>query len=146
VWVGYIALFGTAVETDVVMVVYPHESLDKRIASGRPLTEAGIEEAAVEVLCSAPAEADDGLRRSRQLDSDPVGKWYWVGRDEADCHFPGGRSDYVHDSRTDLASGFLCVDERASPAAWHFAAGTPGVTQLASSSNQSQARKESLEI
>src|SRR6266849_4903866 len=28
VWVGYIALFGIAVETGVVMVVYLHESLD----------------------------------------------------------------------------------------------------------------------
>jgi multidrug efflux pump subunit AcrB len=48
VWVGYIALFGIAVETGVVMVVYLHESLDKRIASGRLLTEADIHEAAIE--------------------------------------------------------------------------------------------------
>ena len=48
VWVGYIALFGIAVETGVVMVVYLHESLDKRIASDRPLTEADIHEAAIE--------------------------------------------------------------------------------------------------
>jgi Cu(I)/Ag(I) efflux system membrane protein CusA/SilA len=48
VWVGYIALFGIAVETGVVMVVYLHESLDKRIASGRPLTEADIYDAAIE--------------------------------------------------------------------------------------------------
>jgi Cu(I)/Ag(I) efflux system membrane protein CusA/SilA len=48
VWVGYIALFGIAVETGVVMVVYLHESLDKRIASGRPLTGADIHEAAIE--------------------------------------------------------------------------------------------------
>jgi Cu(I)/Ag(I) efflux system membrane protein CusA/SilA len=48
VWVGYIALFGVAVETGVVMVVYLHESLDKRIVSGRPLTEADIHEAAIE--------------------------------------------------------------------------------------------------
>jgi copper/silver efflux system protein len=34
VWVGYIALFGIAVETGVVMVVYLHEALDKRLASG----------------------------------------------------------------------------------------------------------------
>ena len=33
--VGYIALFGIAVETAVVMVVYLHEALDKRIASGQ---------------------------------------------------------------------------------------------------------------
>jgi copper/silver efflux system protein len=48
VWVGYIALFGIAVETGVVMVVYLHESLDKRIAPGRPLTDADIQEAAID--------------------------------------------------------------------------------------------------
>src|SRR5437879_831868 len=48
VWVGYIALFGIAVETGVVMVVYLHESLEKRIASGRPLSDADIHEAAIE--------------------------------------------------------------------------------------------------
>jgi Cu(I)/Ag(I) efflux system membrane protein CusA/SilA len=48
VWVGYIALFGIAVETGVVMVVYLHESLDKRIASGIPLKHQDIEAAAIE--------------------------------------------------------------------------------------------------
>src|SRR5207249_3230517 len=48
VWVGYIALCGIAVETGVVMVVYLHESLDKRITSDRPLTDADIHEAAIE--------------------------------------------------------------------------------------------------
>jgi Cu(I)/Ag(I) efflux system membrane protein CusA/SilA len=48
VWVGYIALFGIAVETGVVMVLYLHESLTRRIASGQPLTEAVIYEAAIE--------------------------------------------------------------------------------------------------
>jgi Cu(I)/Ag(I) efflux system membrane protein CusA/SilA len=48
VWVGYIALFGIAVETGVVMVVYLHESLNKRVNSGLALTEADIEEAAIE--------------------------------------------------------------------------------------------------
>src|SRR2546430_17321890 len=43
VWVGDIALFGIAGETGVVMVVYLHESLDKRIASDRPLTDADIQ-------------------------------------------------------------------------------------------------------
>src|SRR5947209_7390779 len=37
VWVGYIALFGIAVETGVVMVVYLHEALDRRLSSGVPL-------------------------------------------------------------------------------------------------------------
>jgi Cu(I)/Ag(I) efflux system membrane protein CusA/SilA len=48
VWVGYIALFGIAVETGVVMVVYLHESLDKRLASGVPLKHEDIEAAIVE--------------------------------------------------------------------------------------------------
>jgi len=48
VWVGYIALFGIAVETGVVMVVYLHESLDKRIASGVPLKHEDIETATIE--------------------------------------------------------------------------------------------------
>jgi copper/silver efflux system protein len=48
VWVGYIALFGIAVETGVVMVVYLHEALDKRLAEGTPLTHLDIEEAAID--------------------------------------------------------------------------------------------------
>ena len=48
VWVGYIALFGIAVETGVVMVVYLHEALDKRIASGIPLKHEDIEAATIE--------------------------------------------------------------------------------------------------
>src|SRR6201988_686602 len=47
VWVGYIALFGIAVETGGVMVVYLHDSLAKRIALDRPLTDADIHEAAI---------------------------------------------------------------------------------------------------
>jgi Cu(I)/Ag(I) efflux system membrane protein CusA/SilA len=48
VWVGYIALFGIAVETGVVMVVYLHEALERHIASNAPLTNQAIEEAAIE--------------------------------------------------------------------------------------------------
>jgi len=48
VWVGYIALFGIAVETGVVMVVYLHEALNRRLASGKPLQHEDIEEAVIE--------------------------------------------------------------------------------------------------
>jgi Cu(I)/Ag(I) efflux system membrane protein CusA/SilA len=48
VWVGYIALFGIAVETGVVMVVYLHEALDHRLKSGIPLRHDDIEEAVIE--------------------------------------------------------------------------------------------------
>jgi copper/silver efflux system protein len=46
--VGYIALFGIAVETGVVMVVYLHEALEHKLKSGKTLTNADIEAAALE--------------------------------------------------------------------------------------------------
>jgi len=46
--VGYIALFGIAVETGVVMVVYLHEALEHKLQSGKPLTNADVEDAVVE--------------------------------------------------------------------------------------------------
>jgi Cu(I)/Ag(I) efflux system membrane protein CusA/SilA len=47
VWVGYIALFGIAVETGVVMVVYLHEALDRKLTDGA-LEPADIKQAAIE--------------------------------------------------------------------------------------------------
>ncbi len=47
VWVGYIALYGIAVETGVVMIIYLHEALDRRLARGeigpRDILEATVE-------------------------------------------------------------------------------------------------------
>lgn len=48
VWVGYIALFGIAVETGVVMVVYLHEALEKKRAANAQLTAADVEHATIE--------------------------------------------------------------------------------------------------
>src|SRR5438876_332226 len=48
VWVGYIALFGIAVETGVVMLVYLHEALNRRLAGGQPLRHEDIEQAVIE--------------------------------------------------------------------------------------------------
>ena len=42
VWVGYIALYGVAVQTGVVMVVYLHEALDKRLRAGGEITRQDI--------------------------------------------------------------------------------------------------------
>ncbi len=47
VWVGYIALFGIAVETGVVMVVYLHEAYEERIAEAAPITDAALVEAVI---------------------------------------------------------------------------------------------------
>jgi len=48
VWVGYIALYGVAVQTGVVMVVYLHEALDKRLRRGTELTPQDVWDATVE--------------------------------------------------------------------------------------------------
>ena len=53
VWVGFIALYGIAVETGVIMVVYLHEALDRRIRDHQkgkrgPITNVDIYEATVE--------------------------------------------------------------------------------------------------
>src|SRR5437899_9655797 len=47
VWVGYIALYGVAVQTGVVMVVYLHEALDKRLRRGGEITEQDVREATI---------------------------------------------------------------------------------------------------
>jgi Cu(I)/Ag(I) efflux system membrane protein CusA/SilA len=48
VWVGYIALFGIAVETGVVMVVYLHEALENKRAATAQMTAADVEQATIE--------------------------------------------------------------------------------------------------
>jgi copper/silver efflux system protein len=48
VWVGYIALYGVAVQTGVVMVVYLHEALDKRLRAGGDLTPGDILQATID--------------------------------------------------------------------------------------------------
>ncbi|HEV2385629.1 MAG TPA: efflux RND transporter permease subunit [Candidatus Acidoferrales bacterium] len=48
VWVGYIALFGIAVETGVIMVVYLHEALDERLARGTQLEKGDIRKATID--------------------------------------------------------------------------------------------------
>jgi Cu(I)/Ag(I) efflux system membrane protein CusA/SilA len=48
VWVGYIALYGIAVQTGVVMIIYLHEALDRRLARGGPINSQDITEATIE--------------------------------------------------------------------------------------------------
>jgi len=47
VWVGFIALYGIAVETGVVMVIYLHEALDRKLING-PCSEQDIYDATFE--------------------------------------------------------------------------------------------------
>jgi Cu(I)/Ag(I) efflux system membrane protein CusA/SilA len=48
VWVGFIALFGTAVQTGVVMVIYLEDAVRRKIAETGPLTRETLREAVVE--------------------------------------------------------------------------------------------------
>jgi Cu(I)/Ag(I) efflux system membrane protein CusA/SilA len=48
VWVGFIALFGTAVQTGVVMVIYLDEAVHRKRASTGPLTRESLRDAVVE--------------------------------------------------------------------------------------------------
>ena len=47
VWVGFIALYGVAVQTGVVMVLYLHEALDRRLERG-DVTAGDVFDATVE--------------------------------------------------------------------------------------------------
>ena len=48
VWVGFIALFGTAVQTGVVMVIYLEDAVARRTAADGKLTRKGLHEAVME--------------------------------------------------------------------------------------------------
>ena len=48
VWVGYIALFGIAVETGVVMVVYLDEAFQRHLAQNSSMTDEALQQAVVE--------------------------------------------------------------------------------------------------
>jgi Cu(I)/Ag(I) efflux system membrane protein CusA/SilA len=47
VWVGYIAIYGIAVQTGVVMIIYLHEALNERLKRGT-VTKQDIHEATIE--------------------------------------------------------------------------------------------------
>ena len=48
VWVGYIALYGVAVQTGVVMVVYLHEALDRRLRHGGEISGSDVLQATID--------------------------------------------------------------------------------------------------
>jgi Cu(I)/Ag(I) efflux system membrane protein CusA/SilA len=105
VCVGYIALYGVAVQTGVVMVVYLHEALDKRLRQSGDITEQDILEATVagSVLRLRPSMTVSVVMAGP--DSDSLERWSWVRRDEADC-----RTDY----RGMVTSTIHCSSSRPS--------------------------------
>jgi copper/silver efflux system protein len=90
--VGYIALFGMAVETGVVMVVYLHESLERRAANRKTVDECRCGRSRNR-RCrpSSATKAHDGLRGPGQPHSDSLGIGHRLRCDEADCCTDRGR-------------------------------------------------------
>ena len=115
VWVGYIALYGVAVQTGVVMVVYLHEALDTRLRARRHAHRAGhLGGDRRRLGAAAAAEADDRQRRHGGSRADHVEHRRRVRHHEADRRADHRRHDHVDDSRADHHAGDLLPHEAAA--------------------------------
>jgi Cu(I)/Ag(I) efflux system membrane protein CusA/SilA len=87
VWVGYIALFGTAVQTGVVMVVYLEETVKKRMADAARLQLQPICSSREGRRAPAPAsQGDDGRHHRGEPAAHHVESPPGRGSDEAAGH------------------------------------------------------------
>jgi copper/silver efflux system protein len=95
VWVGYIALFAIAVETGVVMVVYLHEALERKLAAGEVNEVADVQQAAIE---GAVNRLRAKLMTMLTVLASPILKesGHWIGCNEADCCMGGTITPAVH--------------------------------------------------
>ena len=132
VWVGYIALFGIAVETGVVMVVYLHEALDR--SAGRRKHRLDMKDIEAAVIEGAVQRLRPKLMTVcavlASLIPDPLGNRNRLRRHEADCSSDRRRHDYIDRSRADPRSGVLCPDEGTISPAWYVTAEAGGVTEV----------------
>ncbi len=115
VWVGYIALYGVAVQTGVVMVVYLHEALDKKLRQG-PVVEKDIYEATMDgsVLRLRPK-----LMTVSVVLAGPAPNHVVLGRrlrcDETDRNAHHWRNDHLYHPCVDHHTGDLRPDEEEVP-------------------------------
>ena len=114
VWVGYIALYGVAVQTGVIMVVYLHEALDKRLHRGGEITERDILEATIggSVLRLRP-KLMTVTRRHGIACADHVEQRGRFRRHEADRGADHRRDDHLDDPRAHQHPGHLLHHEAA---------------------------------
>ena len=115
VWVGYIALFGIAVETGVVMVVYLDEAFQNAPRAG--CADDGSRLAAGGDRwrgAAAAAQADDRDGGDSEPCADPLGNRHRFRRDEAHCCSHRRRNDHIHHSRPDSRSGILPAHQAQS--------------------------------
>ena len=111
VWVGFIALFGTAVQTGVVMVIYLEEAVARkrreigRHADARGAARRGDRRRAA----PAAAEGDDGVDRRRRPAADHVEHARRRGGDEAAGHAGARRHGVVAPARAHRHAGALLL-------------------------------------
>jgi hypothetical protein len=111
VWVGFIALYGIAVETGVVMVIYLHEALDKKLIRGTG-HRAGYLRCHLRGCRAAPqAEAHDSGRRPNRPGANHVVHRHRCRRHEADSRADDRRYDLLGDTRPDNDTDNFCDDE-----------------------------------
>ena len=116
VWVGFIALFGTAVQTGVVMVIYLEEAVErKRRELGGALTRAALRDAVMEgaLLRLRPKVMTVSTVVAGLL---PI-MWStqrWRGSDEAAGDAGAGRDGVVARSRADRHARDLLLDPGAA--------------------------------
>ena len=116
VWVGFIALFGTAVQTGVVMVIYLEEAVArKQREMGGTLTRAALRDAVDRRrAASAATEGDDGQHGRRRPAADHVEHARRRGGDEAAGDAGAGRHGVVAAARADRHAGDLLLAARAA--------------------------------
>jgi hypothetical protein len=139
VWVGYNSLFGIAVETGVVMVVYLHEAMNRRLATGAPLKHEDIAAAVIEgaVLRLRPKLMTVCVVLAEPR-AHPVGDRRGRGCDEARCRPNRRRHDYIHDPRPHSRSGILRPHKGADATPRDFAAKRTAVRLIATLCGSSQ--------
>ena len=120
VWVGYIALYGVAVQTGVVMVIYLHEALDRLLERGGDITEADLRDATISgsVLRLRPKLMTVSVTLAGLL---PIMLEHRRRRrrDETDRRADHWRHGHVDHSRARDHAGHLLPDETALAAAWY---------------------------
>jgi Cu(I)/Ag(I) efflux system membrane protein CusA/SilA len=69
---GYIALYGVAMQTGVVMVIHLHEALDKRLIRGADVTANDIREATCGFGAATATQTDDRESSHGGLSAHPL--------------------------------------------------------------------------
>ena len=114
VWVGFIALFGTAVQTGVVMVIYLNEAVERKRKESGKLNARVVKGSGNGRRIVAPtSEGDDGLDSRRRTASDYVEHKRRFRSDEAFGHSSAWRNGFKPAACVDCNARNLLLHSRA---------------------------------